>query len=146
MLSVQYILSLFKDTKAVQILFFLMGAAIIQIVDLILTLFLTHLFGDFLILALISCLSLAGLFFSYLSVSNRISKINESCLDGCFPETLFHKLSGAFLAALLLFMPGFVSSIIGFFILLPPLSVPAGKYLSVKSDTDWHTVYEYMKI
>lgn len=146
MLSVQYILSLFKDTKAVQILFFLMGAAIIQIVDLILTLFLTHLFGDFLILALISSLSLTGLFFSYLSVSSRIKQINTSCLSGCFPETLFHKLTGAFLAALLLFMPGFVSSLIGFIILLPPASVPTGKFMSDKSDTDWHTVYEYMKI
>jgi len=146
MLSVQYILSLFKDTKAIQILFFLMGAAVIQVADLCLTLFLTDLFGDFLILALINSLSLTGLLVSFLSVKKRIELINDSCREGCFPENLFYKLAGSFLAAFLLFMPGFVSSFLGFLLLLPLLSIPSGRYVSKKTDTDWHTVYEYMKI
>jgi len=146
MLSVQYILSLFKDTKALQILFFLMGAAVIQVADLCLTLFLTALFGDFLILALINSLSLAGLLISVLTVKKIIGMVNESCREGCFPENLFYKLAGSFLAAFLLFMPGFVSTFLGFLLLLPLFSIPSGRYITKKTETDWHTVYEYMKI
>ncbi|MBN2657510.1 MAG: FxsA family protein [Spirochaetales bacterium] len=123
-----------------------MGASIIQIIDLILTLYLTHLFGDYLILAIISSLSLAGIFFSYISVNSRIRQINTSCGEGCFPENLFNQLTGTFFAAVLLFMPGFISSFFGFLLLFPLFSIPAGRYISRNSDTEWHTVYEYMKI
>lgn len=146
MLSIQYILSLFKSAKAQEIVYFFMCASIIQIVDLFLTIYLTQIFGVYLIMAMICCLSLAGLFISLKRVGRLTDFISRDCNNGVFPEIRFFELTGVFLASILLFIPGFISSLIGFFIILPPLSNMAGRMISSKTSTDWHTVYEYMKI
>lgn len=146
MFSIQYILSLFKQTKASQIIFFLMGVSLIQITDLILSIFLTHYFGDYLILALISLLSLVGLFSAVLCVNKRVEIIIVLCDDGTYPENEYFQFSAVFLAAMLLFIPGFISSFLGLIILFRPVSALTGRIISKKAEIDWNTVYEYMKI
>lgn len=146
MLSIQFILSIFKDTKAIQIIYFFMALSIIQIVDLFFTIFLTHIFGDFLIIGIICCISLTGLYFSTLRTKNLVLNIKEKCHKGEFPERYFFELTGLICAAILIFIPGFISAIIGFSLLIPVLSGIGGGHISKKITTDWHTVYEYMKI
>lgn len=146
MLSIQYILSLFKNARSIQIIYFIMGAAAIQIVDLFLTIYLTHLFGEYLIMALICCVSLAGLLISYIRVRQVTEAISDDCGNSIFPEGRFFELAGIFLAALLIFIPGILSSAAGFIVMFPPLTRQTGSFISEKTSTDWHTVYEYMKI
>lgn len=146
MLSIQYILSLFKDTKALQIVYFFMAASVLQVTDLFLTIYLTQLFGEYLIMAVLCLFALAGLFFAIARIKKLTSLINENCSNGVFPQNHFYELSGMFLAALLVFIPGFISSLAGMICMLPLLSRKTGSLLSEKMSTDWHTVYEYMKI
>ncbi|MBI9096842.1 MAG: FxsA family protein [Spirochaetaceae bacterium] len=146
MLSIQFILNIFKETKAIQILYFLLAASIIQIIDLFVTINFTNIFGVYLIMAVICCISLTGLFFSISRINILIKIINDNCKNGIFPESYFFEITGIFLTALLIFMPGFISTVLGFLLLLPILSEQCGKVISSKISTDWHTVYEYMKI
>lgn len=146
MLSIQFIINIFKDTKAVQFLYFFLAISIFQILDLFLTIFLTRIFGEYLIMAIICSTSLLGLFFSIIRIKSLILIINKNCKEGIFPESQFHEIIGIFIAAILIFIPGFVTSLLGFLILLPVLSTKSGQYISKWTFTDWHTVYEYMKI
>jgi len=146
MLSIQFLINLFKDTKAVQILFFFLSVSILQVIDLFLTIYLTTIFGEYLILGIICTVSLVGLFLSVARVKSLIMIINENCNNGIFPETNFFQITGVFTAALLIFIPGFISAFLGFLILMPIISIYWGKNISGRTSTDWHTVYEYMKI
>ena len=146
MLSIQFIINIFRDTKAVQILFFLLSISILQVLDLFLAIFLTHIFGEYLIMAILCSVSLIGMFFSVIRIKKLISIVTINCNNGIFPERYFFETTGIFTAAIMIFIPGFISGIIGFLLLIPLLSFKTGKYISAKTYTDWHTVYEYMKI
>jgi UPF0716 protein FxsA len=146
MLSIQFLIDLFKDTKAIQILLFFLSVSILQVFDLFLTIYLTHIFGEFLVMAIICSVSLVGLVFSIARVRSLISVITVNCNNGIFPGNTFFQLTGLFIAALFIFIPGFISGILGYLLLLPLLSSYYGKLISDKTLTDWHTVYEYMKI
>lgn len=146
MLSIQYILSLFKETKALQIIYFFMAASVLQVIDLFLTIYLTHLFGEYLIMAVLCFSALIGLFFAMGRIKKLTALINRECAEGIFPENRFYELTGMFLASFLVFIPGFISTLAGLAFMLPLLSRPAGELLTKKMSTDWHTVYEYMKI
>jgi len=146
MLSIQFIISIFKETKAIRILYFFLAISIFQVADLFLTIFCTHIFGEYLIMAIICSTSLLGLFFSIIRIKSLILLINISCKESIFPENLFNEIAGVFVAAIFIFIPGFATSLIGFLILIPFLSTGIGRYISKWTFTDWHTVYEYMKI
>jgi UPF0716 family protein affecting phage T7 exclusion len=105
-----------------------------------------NVFGEYLIMAVICCISILGLFFSTNRIKRLIAAINEKCSSGIYPENSFFEISGIYCASLLIFVPGFISTIAGLSLLLPFFSTLTGKYLSSKISTDWHTVYEYMKI
>lgn len=146
MLSIQFIINIFKDMKAIQMLYFFLAISILQVADLFLTIFLTHIFGEYLIMAIICSVSLIGLFFSVLRVKHLILLINDNCSEGNYPENLFHELTGVFISAIFIFIPGFFTSVAGFLLLIPILSNKSGQSISKWTFTDWHTVYEYMKI
>ena len=146
MLSIQFIINLFKDTKAVQIIYFFLAVSIIQVIDLFLTIYLTHIFGEYLIMAIICAISLFGLLITINRMKVKIQIIKDKCNNGDFPEISFFEVTGIFTAAILIFIPGFLSAIIGFSLLIPIMASNSGRYISTKTDTDWHTVYEYMKI
>lgn len=146
MFSIQFILSIFKDTKAQKIIFFFLAVSILQIIDLVLTIFMTHLFGEYLILAVLCFFSLLGFVFSLSRIKSTTNRIKDECLNSNFPENRFFELIGIYLSAFLIFIPGFISTMTGFVFLIPVFSKISGRYLSIKTATDWHTVYEYMKI
>ncbi len=146
MLSIQFILNILKDSKAVLIIYLLLAVSIIQVVDLFITIFLTNIFGLYLIMGIICSLSLIGLFFSITRIKTLTFIIKDNCNKGFFPGKSFFALTGIYCASLLIFIPGFVSSILGFSLLFPLFSEKSGKMISEKTSTDWHTVYEYMKI
>lgn len=146
MLSIQFILNIFKGTKAVQIIFMLLGVSLILIIDLFLTIYLSNIFGEYLIMAIICSISFIGLFFSVRRIKKLIFSINENCGNGVFPGNSFFEISGIFCASIMIFIPGLISTIAGFSLLLPFFSVIGGRYISNKISTDWHTIYEYMKI
>lgn len=146
MFSVQYILSLFKGNKSVQIVYFFLAVSILQVADLFLTIYLTQMFGEYLIMAVICLVSLLGLLFSVLKLKDLTKMIKIECDKGQFPEESFYEMTGLYLAAWLIFIPGFATSLIGIMLLLPFFSKIAGRIISSRTSTDWHTVYEYMKI
>lgn len=146
MLSIPFILNILKDSKAVQILYLLLAVSIIQVVDLFTTIFLTNIFGEYLIMGIICCLSLIGLLLAIIHIKSLTSIIAEKCNSGVFPENSFFAMTGIYCASLLIFIPGFLSSILGYSLLFPLFSEKCGKLISEKISTDWHTVYEYMKI
>lgn len=146
MLSIQFILQVFKGLNAVRIIYFFLALSIIQLGDLIFTVFMTKIFGDYLILGLICSISIAGLFISVLRIKEISNRICIKCKNGEFPKDSFYELTGLFLAASMIFIPGFISSLAGSVMLFPIIAKQAGLFISYKTSTDWHTVYEYMKI
>jgi UPF0716 protein FxsA len=146
MLSIQFIINVFRETKAVKILYFFLAISIFQVMDLFITIFLSNIFGEYLILAIICSTSLIGLSLSILRVKSLVLIINDKCKEGVFPLELFNQVTGVFVASIFIFIPGFITSITGFLFLIPFFSNNIGRYTSKWTFTDWHTVYEYMKI
>ncbi len=146
MLSIQFIINIFKDTKAVQILFLLLLFSILLVLDLFLTIYISNIFGEYLVLAIICSISFIGSMFSVIKVKNIINEIKINCNNGNFPENYFFMITGIFAATIYIIIPGFISDIIGFVLLISFFSTKLGKFISNKTQTDWHTVYEFMKI
>lgn len=146
MFNIQFILSLFKETRAIQIIYFFMAVSIIQILDLFLSVYLTSLFGVYLIMAALCIMAIAGFFISLKRIKVIINTVKNESEKGSFPENSFHELTGVYLSAFLVFIPGFISSVAGLILMIPLLSKNSGRFISQKTSTDWHTVYEYMKI
>ena len=146
MLSIQFIISTFKDIKAIQMLYFLLVVSILLVLDLFSTIYLTHIFGEYLILAIICTVSLLGLFITVRRIKNLISTISENCNKGIFPGNNFYIITGIYIAAFFIILPGFITDIFGFISLFSFFALHIGKYISLKTQTDWHTVYEFMKI
>ncbi len=146
MLSIQYIINIFRGSKAEQILYFLLFISILQIFDLVLTIYLSQKFGEYLILGSICTISLFGLFITVNIIKNLINQISGYCNNGIFPEKYFYVATGSFVAAFFIFIPGIISGFFGFTLLFPFLALRTGKYISYNTKINWHTVYDYMQI
>ena len=146
MLSIQFLINILKETQAVRILYFFLFASLLQVFDLFLSIFLTHILGEYLLMTTICTVSLMGMFFSVMRIKYLTRQIHDISHQRVFPERYFFQTAGVYSGALFIAMPGFISGLLGLFLLTPTLSLYAGKFLSTRTDTDWHTVYEYMRL
>ena len=90
--------------------------------------------------------SLFGLIISYSLIKSRLKIIKTAINDGEYPEDDFYKLTGLFIAGILLITPGFIGDLLGITILLPGISKKVGFILTRSMEGKIKELYEYMKL
>ncbi len=147
MFSIKFLLRLTENRRhSAFFLYLILLLSGIVLLDFYLCMQGSIIFGIYLIMSLLCLLSLVGLPVSMGLVSRHLEGIDASRIREEFPEGDFYGLTGAFLAGILLLIPGIISSFLGMFLLVKPLRILAGRILSDFLMVKWHEVYEYRNL
>lgn len=146
MLNLKILIKIFQPAFVKRLLSFLLTLAIVPLADCILIIRSADLLGEYLFIALLALLSLAGFVFSFKTLERAVLAINRNLETNVFSEEAYSLLPGGFLAAYLLIMPGIVSTLVGIILSCPPLRRRTGRALSRFLRIDWKEIHEYMNI
>ena len=141
------ILIRFFDTGFIlKFLIIVMLISILPIAEVYLYILLSGIVSSNLLIAALTGSSLAGLLISYVSIKSQIKTIKISINEGEYPESNFYKLTGLFLAGILIITPGFIGDLLGIIILIPSISKKIGFALTNPMESKVKELYEYMKL
>lgn len=105
-----------------------------------------NLIGIYLYLASLGLLIFIGISLSIKEIKREIFLLEKSNSNGIFPEKQFYRLTGLFLASVLIIIPGILTTLIGYLLLTPTLRFSVGRSLSKSLKLNWNAVYEYKEI
>ena len=115
------------------------------LLDMVLILKLAFLIGPWMTMSILAILTSIDIFVIYKLVELRNLQLIESIHQGKFNETRFTNYVSALLAALFFIPPGFVNTIIGSLLLIPPISVFIGRMLAKVAGINWFEAYEHLR-
>lgn len=148
MVDVRLLLKFIDRASVTKTLFRFLLIALFPIIDIWLLIFLSSLIPTHynLLLAILLTLGLTGFFIIFLIIRRELNEIQFMIKNGIFPEKQFYKLAGSFLITWFLISPGILSSLAGFFFLIPALKTIVGKAITKNIHKDIKDVYEYIKL
>ncbi|MCK5672095.1 MAG: FxsA family protein [Spirochaetales bacterium] len=137
----------FFDTGFIlKFLILVMFISILPIAEVYLYIFFSCRISTYLLIAALTGSSLTGLIISYGLIKSRLKVIKISINEGEYPENDFYKLTGLFLASILLITPGFIGDLLGISILFPGISKKIGYILTRPMEDKVKELYEYIKL
>lgn len=146
MLDTRTLIRFFDTGFILKLLISVMLISVLPIVEVYLYIFLSCRISTYLIIAALTGSSLAGLIISYGLIKSRLKIIKASINEGEYPEKDFYKLTGLFLASMLLITPGFIGDLLGISILFPGISRKIGCILTRPMEDKVKELYEYIKL
>lgn len=145
-MNTRFLLKLFDPGFILKTAFILLLFSLILLGEIFLIQFVSEYWGRYFTLALAAATGLAGLFLCYRDISSIIALIKAKAADGEFPGKEMSSLAGAFVGALFLIFPGFITDILGIISFLPIVRNLYGKAVTVNKSDLMHELYEYMKV
>lgn len=142
MVNIKLFLYLFDKNRLFNILLGFSLLGIIPLADFILVVKISHLMGNFLSLSLVSSLSGIALLLLINSLDNCLEEIKGSHISG-FYEKSFLLYIGMLPSAILILIPGIISTLMGLLFLLKNVRILFGKFFTEKFQIDWKESYEY---
>jgi UPF0716 protein FxsA len=137
----------FFDTGFIlKFLIMIMLISILPIAEVYLYILLSGSISTNLLIAALTGSSLIGLIISYSLIKSHIKTIKNSINEGEYPENNFYRLSGLFLAGILVITPGFIGDFLGLIILIPGISKKIGIIITSPMENEVKELYEYMKL
>ena len=146
MFEIRTLIRFFDTGFILKFLILVMFISILPIAEVYLYIFLSGRISTYLLIAALTGSSLTGLIISYGLIKSRLKLIKTSIDEGEYPEKDFYKLTGLFLASILLITPGFIGDLLGISILFPGISNKIGFILTRPMEGKVKELYEYMKL
>ncbi len=146
MFEIRTLIRFFDTGFILKFLILVMCISILPIAEVYLYILLSYRLSSFLLIAALTGSSLAGLIISYSLIKSRLKIIKSAINRGEYPEKDFYKLTGLFLAGILLITPGFIGDLLGISIFLPGLSKKIGFIVTRPMEDKVKELYEYMKL
>ena len=146
MFEIRTLIRFFDTGFILKFLILVMLISILPIAEVYLYIFLSCRISTYLLIAALTGSSLVGLIISYSLIKSRLKNIKSVINEGGYPERDFYKLSGLFLAGILLITPGFIGDLLGISILLPGLSQKIGYIITRPIEGKIKELYEYIKL
>lgn len=146
MFEIRTLIRFFDTGFILKFLILIMCISILPIAEVYLYIFLSSRLSTYLLIAALTGSSLAGLIISYGLIKSRLKIIKLEINIGEYPEKDFYKLTGLFLAGILLITPGFIGDFLGLIILLPGVSKKIGFILTRPMEDKVKELYEYIKL
>lgn len=148
MIDARLLLKFIQKNSVSRFLFILLSVTLFPAADLWLFVYLASLIPAYfnLLLASAFAFSLICFFIVFFIIRSELDEIKHTIKKGIYPENRFNRLAGSFLTAWLLMTPGFITAVIGIFLLIPSLKTALGRVLTKRLQKDIKAVYEYIKL
>jgi len=146
MFEIRTLIRFFDTGFILKFLILIMLISILPIAEVYLYIFLSSEISIYLLIAALTGSSLSGLIISYGLIKSRLKIIKFTINDGEYPEKEFNRLTGLFIASILLITPGFIGDLLGICFLIPGLSKRIGFLLTQQMEGKLKELYEYMKL
>lgn len=114
--------------------------------DIYLSISLSGFLGTYLYLSLLLLYSLGGILIIIRRQQSILSTIMKNQKKGIFNEAIYQIFITGIISGIFIFIPGIITTTLGFFFLFPYLSKQIGKHISTLMKINWHEIYEYQNI
>lgn len=142
MVNIKLFLYLFDKDRLFNILLGFSLLGIIPLADFILVIKLGNLIGNYMALAILCALSGLALLLLIQSLDTSIEEIKDNHKSG-FSEKSFLFYIGLLPAAVLILIPGILSTLIGVILLVKKIRLLFGRWFTKIFQIDWKESYEY---
>ncbi len=146
MADVRDYIRLFDANTILKWFFLIMLFGLVFIGESVVLVFAAGRFGNYPVLAALTCTALAGLLLAAPCVFRLLKRIRTDITWGNYPERDIERLLGVVTAGVLMLIPGFVTDFIGLLIYLGGLRRGVGKLVALKSRNRLMEAYEYLKL
>lgn len=146
MLNLKILIRIMEPDFTIKFLYLTLILAMIPVMDCILIINFSYILGEFLFMAILLLLSLAGFIFSLHLVKRTHIRLKYNLQNNIFLLKDYNSLPGALMVSFLLIMPGIISTIIGLVFSIPCFRVNLGRRLSLILKVDWKEIHEYLNI
>ncbi len=146
MLDVKALIRFFDSGFVYRFFSLLLLAVLMIAADVFLILVVAGIIGRYLTLALVLGLSLSGFFLGMRVMTGIIARAKARVKEGIYPSDDFANLLGAFIATVLLILPGILSELCGLVFLIPNGRRAIGRRLTRDQGSKMKELYEYLKL
>lgn len=146
MLKTNFLLKLFRRGFIIKLLLLTLLYMLLPLTEIFIIMYMSDYFGSFLLLGLAASTGLLGVLIALLQVNKTLISLKEKINNGEYPGREFMILTGILVSSLLLITPGFITDLLGFFMLIPFFRNEIGKYIIGKIDKTLREIYEYLRL
>lgn len=146
MFNTDFLLKVIDKENTTRFISKLLFLSLLVVIDFFTLFIFGNLIGIFLYLAILGLIILIGVTSSIKEIKREIINLEKSNSIGIYPEKQFYRLTGLYLAVLLIVLPGLLTTLIGLLLIIPKFRFSIGRILSKSLKLDWNAVYEYKEI
>lgn len=146
MVDMKSLLRFFDRDFVVKTLLTLLLISLLLLADGFVLVVLSRLYGVFFMLAIEATVSLIGCAVVIDAINRQLARLRNKIREGVYPNVEYCHVAAALLAGLLIVVPGFVSDVVGFLVLVPGLRYLVGLGLTLPLRGQLRQAYEYLKM
>lgn len=148
MVDVRFLLKFLDRDSVVKNLFIILLSALFPTLDIWLLVYLSSIIPEYhnVLLAAVSASGLIGFFICFFIIKTSLNEIKFMIKNGIYPEKQFNRLAGSFFTAILMAIPGIISTITALVFMIPAIRTAVGKKITKSLSKDIKEVYEYIKL
>lgn len=146
MFNTEFLLQIIKREKISNYIYTVLFLSLLTLGDFLTLFIFSNLIGIYLYLALVASLCFIGAGLIVNKIKKTIIRLEKKHDKGIFPDKEFYNITTLYVAVVLVIFPGIVTTLMGFFILIPYFRQLVGLKLTKQLKLDWYAVYEYKEI
>jgi UPF0716 protein FxsA len=146
MFELNTLIRLFDRGFLLRSLYFLLLFALVPVAEIALLIYLSRLFGVFLVLAVLLATGLFGMVASFGEMKRSLVRLKARVREGSYPDSEFRNLAGTIIASLFLVTPGFLSDLAGLVLFFPAVRRRVGHAVTLRMESKMKEIYEYLKM
>jgi UPF0716 protein FxsA len=146
MVKTNFLLKLFRRGFIIKLLLLTLLYMLLPLTEIFIIMYMSDYFGQFLLLGLAASTGLLGVLIALIQVNKTLFSLKEKINKGEYPGREFIILAGILVSSLLLITPGFITDLLGFFMLVPFFRNEIGKFITGKIDKTLREIYEYLRL
>ncbi|MBN2440797.1 MAG: FxsA family protein [Spirochaetales bacterium] len=146
MLETNFFLKLFRKGFIIKLLLLTLLYMLLPLTEIFIIMYMSDFFGQFFLLGLAASTGLLGVLIALLQVNKTVASLKEKISKGEYPGKEFIILCGILVSSLLLITPGFITDLLGFFMLVPFFRDEIGKAITKRIDKTLREIYEYLRL
>lgn len=116
------------------------------LLEIVLLFRLSLLIGPWVVMSVLSACSAISLLAMHRLTESRSRRLKTMIDSGHFVPDAFSVYISTLLAAVFLVIPGFLSSITGSLLLIPPVAARTGRILAGQAGISWREAYEFLRL
>ena len=146
MLEIRSLLSFCDSRYIVRIFSLLLGVSLLLMLDILLIIEASRLWGSYFVMAVITGAGLLLLILAMNAVARLNRQLRGKIRRGVYPGREFAGIGGVVVAAILFLFPGAITNLLGVLLLIPPLRQVIGRLVIKSRQHKLQETYECLKM